>query len=64
MYQQRLVFVAVKTDCASIGNKLCEIAGYICQDTPNGAVCVEGELLTLIVRAHCTRAGFVFDRGC
>ncbi|XP_043214168.1 neurogenic locus notch homolog protein 2-like [Amphibalanus amphitrite] len=31
----------LKTDCASIGNKLCETAGYICQDTPNGAVCVE-----------------------
>ncbi|XP_037076249.1 balbiani ring protein 3-like [Pollicipes pollicipes] len=31
----------LRTDCASIGHSLCRTAGYTCQDTPKGAVCVE-----------------------
>ncbi|XP_043228022.1 balbiani ring protein 3-like isoform X2 [Amphibalanus amphitrite] len=31
----------LRTDCASVGASLCRTAGYVCQDTANGAVCVE-----------------------
>ena len=37
----------MRTDCASVGATLCRTAGYVCQDTPSGAVCVEGECLLM-----------------